>query len=82
MLTSYVPSQSIDGLNCQAVRFKGRKYSIRYRLSDGRCSNTGASTIAQARGMIENNTSIIKLVVYVWHPKSETFEHIITFYRG
>lgn len=81
MMTTYVPSKIFDGIRCQAMRVCGCKYSIAVQLDNGKTYNAGANTIAEARDIIENNEKIVKLIVYVYHSKKETFEHVKTFVR-
>lgn len=63
------------------MRRYGCKYSIAYLRSDGQVWQTAASSVASAREIIQNNEDILKLVVYIYHPQKETFEHIKTFER-
>lgn len=81
MITTYIPHRIFDGVKCQAIGSFGNKYSVAYIKTDGKTWNTGVKTIADAREIIEKDPSITKLVVYIYHRKTGTFEHKKTFER-
>lgn len=81
MITSVIRQRMFDGIRCTAMRREGCKYSIAYLCTDGKVWQSAASTIADARELIEKDEKIVKLVVYIYHPKKEMFEHIKTFER-
>lgn len=72
-MTTEIISMKFKGIELQAIRSCGCKYSRVVIKNDGQKWNSGCSTVREADEYFSTHEDIKKMVLYIYHPNKRTF---------